>query len=184
MNITGTLPSDKLPIFFLKPNFTSRHACLEVKITRVYDMIDWLSALRMHEKTGHDNKGMSGHGFTFPVGGSVPVIFISMVPSLFGRVMYSQRPWGRGWAKRELDFLHVRMYGWSDLWRILTSQKFKKISYSRSRYDFPNALVAPHEHHHGPWQIVKMLHVCLVAIFCSWLAANFMSGCLSKYFSR
>jgi hypothetical protein len=36
----GTLPSDKLPIFFLKPNFTSRHACLEVKITRVYDMID------------------------------------------------------------------------------------------------------------------------------------------------
>jgi hypothetical protein len=32
----------------------------------------------MHEKTGHDNKGMSGHGFTFPVGGSVPVIFISM----------------------------------------------------------------------------------------------------------
>ena len=26
----------------------------------------------MHEKTGHDNKGMSGHGFTFPVGGSVP----------------------------------------------------------------------------------------------------------------
>jgi hypothetical protein len=40
MNITGTLPSDKLPIFFLKPNFTSRHACLEVKITRVYDMID------------------------------------------------------------------------------------------------------------------------------------------------
>jgi hypothetical protein len=81
MNITGTLPSDKLPIFFLKPNFTSRHACLEVKITRVYDMIDWLSALRMHEKTGHDNKGMSGHGFTFPVGGSVPVIFISMAQS-------------------------------------------------------------------------------------------------------
>ena len=35
----------------------------------------------MHEKTGHDNKGMSGHGFTFPVGGSVPVIFISMVPT-------------------------------------------------------------------------------------------------------
>jgi hypothetical protein len=34
----------------------------------------------MHEKTGHDNKGMSGHGFTFPVGGSVPVIFISMHP--------------------------------------------------------------------------------------------------------
>ena len=33
----------------------------------------------MHEKTGHDNKGMSGHGFTFPGGGSVPVIFISMV---------------------------------------------------------------------------------------------------------
>jgi hypothetical protein len=33
----------------------------------------------MHEKTGHDNKGMSGHGFTFPVGGSVPVIFISML---------------------------------------------------------------------------------------------------------
>jgi hypothetical protein len=32
----------------------------------------------MHEKTGHDNKGMSGHGFTFPGGGSVPVIFISM----------------------------------------------------------------------------------------------------------
>ena len=81
MNITGTLPSDKLPIFFLKPNFTSRHACLEVKITRVYDMIDWLSALRMHEKTGHDNKGMSGHGFTFPGGGSVPVIFISMCPA-------------------------------------------------------------------------------------------------------
>jgi hypothetical protein len=37
----------------------------------------------MHEKTGHDNKGMSGHGFTFPVGGSVPVIFISMVFTLF-----------------------------------------------------------------------------------------------------
>ena len=35
----------------------------------------------MHEKTGHDNKGMSGHGFTFPVGGSVPVIFISMESS-------------------------------------------------------------------------------------------------------
>jgi hypothetical protein len=27
MNITGTLPSDKLLIFFLKPNLTSRHAC-------------------------------------------------------------------------------------------------------------------------------------------------------------
>jgi hypothetical protein len=37
----------------------------------------------MHEKTGHDNKGMSGHGFTFPVGGSVPVIFISMVLTTF-----------------------------------------------------------------------------------------------------
>jgi hypothetical protein len=28
INITGTLPSDKLPIFFLKSNLTSRHTCL------------------------------------------------------------------------------------------------------------------------------------------------------------
>jgi hypothetical protein len=40
----------------------------------------------MHEKTGHDNKGMSGHGFTFPVGGSVPVIFISMPRAQFKRL--------------------------------------------------------------------------------------------------
>ena len=40
MNITGMLPSDKLPIFFLKPNFTSRHACLEVR-SRVF--MTWLT---------------------------------------------------------------------------------------------------------------------------------------------
>jgi hypothetical protein len=28
MNITGMLSADKLPIFFLKPNFTSRHVCV------------------------------------------------------------------------------------------------------------------------------------------------------------
>jgi hypothetical protein len=28
MNITGTIPSDELPMFFLKPNLTLRHACL------------------------------------------------------------------------------------------------------------------------------------------------------------
>ena len=32
ISITGTLPSDKLLIFFLKPNLTFRHACLEVRI--------------------------------------------------------------------------------------------------------------------------------------------------------
>ena len=31
INITGTPTSDKLPIFFLKPNLTSRHTYLEVK---------------------------------------------------------------------------------------------------------------------------------------------------------
>ena len=46
----------------------------------------------MHEKTGHDNKGMSGHGFTFPVGGSVPVIFISMLRLVyFSRLLFSLR---------------------------------------------------------------------------------------------
>ena len=43
----------------------------------------------MHEKTGHDNKGMSGHGFTFPVGGSVPVIFISMMLSCVFREIHT-----------------------------------------------------------------------------------------------
>jgi hypothetical protein len=44
MNITGTLPSDKLPIFFLKSKS-------DPPDPRVYIMIDWLSALRMREKT-------------------------------------------------------------------------------------------------------------------------------------
>jgi hypothetical protein len=66
-------------------------------------------------------------------------------PFPVGRVMYSRTT--------TRFYLHVRMfvclYGWSDLWRFLTSQKFKKITYSRSRFDFPNTLVETHEHHHG-----------------------------------
>jgi hypothetical protein len=49
--VTGTLPSDKLPIFFLKPNRD-----LDTHVwgsnPRVYIMIDWLDAFRMREKTG------------------------------------------------------------------------------------------------------------------------------------
>jgi hypothetical protein len=36
MNITGTLPSAKLPIFFLKPNLTPKHAILSRDPTRNY----------------------------------------------------------------------------------------------------------------------------------------------------
>jgi hypothetical protein len=49
-----------------------------------------------------------------------------------------------------------------------------KITYSRSLFDFPNTLVEPDDHHHGPW---KFVYLVLVANF-------YMSGCLSKYFSR
>jgi hypothetical protein len=65
------------------------------------------------------------------------------------------------------------LYGWSDLLRFLTSQKFKKITYSRSRFDLPNTLVETHEHHyaHGLLLFVNNMP-----------RANVMSGCLSKYF--
>jgi hypothetical protein len=52
MSITGMLPSDKLPIFLLKPNLTSRHTCLEVRscmfISWLTDWVlfwDWPSSL-------------------------------------------------------------------------------------------------------------------------------------------
>jgi hypothetical protein len=79
-------------------------------------------------------------------------------------------------AKRQLDFLHVRMFeclfGWSDLWRFLTSQEFKKITYSRSRFDFPNTLGCTSRT--PPWTMTNCKHVsvcldsldrCLLYIF-------------------
>ena len=75
MNITVTLPSDKLPIFSLKPNLDPQTRVFGGQNPRVYSMIDRLRALRMREKTGTDFK----FGFKFPVGGSVPVPFISMI---------------------------------------------------------------------------------------------------------
>jgi hypothetical protein len=78
-------------------------------------------------------------------------------------------------AERQLDFIcmYVRMFGWSDLWRILTSPKFLKITYSRSRFDFPNTVVAPHEQHHEPWQIKN--NILQIA---TWLSAY--RGCISR----
>jgi hypothetical protein len=91
-------------------------------------------------------------------------------------------------AERELDFACTNdgcTHGWSGLWRFLTSQQFLKITYSRSRFDFPNTLVETREHHHGLWQFVNIKHVAWQPDACCefWfqLAANFMSGCLSKY---
>jgi hypothetical protein len=66
MNITGTLPSDKLPIFFLKPNLTSRHTCL---------YHDWLI-----ERSSHAWKDWDWpSSFKFPVGGSGPVQCITTI---------------------------------------------------------------------------------------------------------
>ena len=77
INITGTPPSDKLPIFFLKPNLISVQARVSGgQITRVYVMIDRLSALGMREKTGTSLQvclQISSWRY------SVPVMFISMV---------------------------------------------------------------------------------------------------------
>jgi hypothetical protein len=69
MNISGILPSDKLPIFLLKPTMTPRHACLASlgdKTARVY----------ASQKTGLAFR----FGFKFPVGGSVPVQIYKLEP--------------------------------------------------------------------------------------------------------
>jgi hypothetical protein len=73
------------------------------------------------------------------------------------------------------SFLGI-LYGWSDLWRILTSQKFK--TYSRSWFDFPNTLVETREHHHEPWQFVNTLPRAVV------LAVLYLAVLYSQCFSR
>jgi hypothetical protein len=71
MNITGTLPTNKLPIFFLKSNLTSSHTCLEVK-TRMF--MSWLHDWGLFACVKRMGLAFK-FDFIFPVGGSVPVIF-------------------------------------------------------------------------------------------------------------
>jgi hypothetical protein len=68
MNITGTLPSDTLPIFFLKPNLDPQ--------TRVF--IPWLTDWALFACVKRLELAFK-FGFKFPVGGSVLVIFSSVV---------------------------------------------------------------------------------------------------------
>jgi hypothetical protein len=68
------------------------------------------------------------------------------------------------------------------IYDIFLHQKFKKITYSRSRFDFPNTLIEILKHHHGLLQFVNNTLPYACCEFWFQLAANFMSGCLSKYF--
>ena len=60
-------------------------------------------------------------------------------------------------CSREVDFgMFVRTYGFRFMTFFDVTEILKNITYSRSRFNFPNTLVATREQHRGPWQFLML----------------------------